>query len=85
MVQNAFFAVKQGRSFWNFIQIKKTFKKGVDKIREAWYNSQAVAERDGKRSLKIEQQEIKYKASQDGKVYGISLILTWEEKYSKKQ
>ena len=32
-----------------------------------WYNSQAVRETDGERSLKIEQQETKYKALRSAK------------------
>ena len=39
----------------NFLQ------KSVDKQEVVWYNSQAVAERRGERSLKIEQQEISTK------------------------
>ena len=62
----AFFTLEQSRSFCDFIQSEKNFQKSVDKKGKAWYNSQAVAEREtsrGKqRSLKIEQQEIKYKA-----------------------
>ncbi|MBR2293135.1 MAG: hypothetical protein IKA44_02350, partial [Clostridia bacterium] len=44
----------------NFQKNEKNFKKGIDKGKVMWYNSQAVARRelrDGERSLKIEQQE----------------------------
>ena len=41
-----------------------------------WYNSQAVATKGSERSLKIEQQEEKYKAKQSAKY-----ILVKEELY----
>ena len=46
---------------------EKSFEKSIDKGNLTWYNSQAVRKKgnfreDGDRSLKIEQQEMKYKA-----------------------
>ena len=42
----------------------KKFKKGIDKASKKWYNSE-VARKAGRWSLKIEQQEMKYKAYLD--------------------
>jgi len=43
----------------------KNFQKGIDNGKTLWYTIKAVAKKDSKRSLKIEQQEIstKQKAS----------------------
>ena len=38
------------------------FKKGIDKWKRMWYNSQAAEIEGSERSLKIEQQREKYKA-----------------------
>ena len=46
---------------------KRIFQKGIDKWEEMWYNSQAVRETESERSLKIEQQETKYKALRSAK------------------
>ena len=43
-------------------KLKKTFQKGIDNAKVLWYTIKAVAKKNSKRSLKIEQQEIKYKA-----------------------
>ena len=45
----------------NLKKVEKTFKKGIDKRERVWYNNQAVAQSGSKWSLKIEQQEMKYK------------------------
>jgi hypothetical protein len=56
-----FFAPKWGIS--NFFENFQTFfKKGIDKGKRVWYNSQAAAKKGSERSLKIEQQREKYKA-----------------------
>ncbi len=39
----------------------KKYKKGIDNAKAVWYNTKAVAEKRGERSLKIEQQEISTK------------------------
>ena len=43
-------------------KIQTFFKKGIDKGKRVWYNSQAAAKKGSERSLKIEQQREKYKA-----------------------
>ena len=52
-----------GESFGSLKKVEKTFEKVLDKEIWLWYNNRVAQKgRRKNRSLKIEQQEIKYKA-----------------------
>ena len=61
----------------------KNFQKGIDNVKELWYTIKAVAKKDSERSLKIEQQEIKYKAKKQVQISSKSYIYSTKVKEAK--
>ena len=61
----------------------KNFQKGIDNGRLLWYTNKAVAKKGSERSLKIEQQEIKYKAKKQVQISSKSYIYSTKVKEAK--